>query len=90
MDDVTNAFSPDGDGVNDNWIINGIQLHPKNSVVIMNRWGDKLVEIKNYDNIVNVWDGKYKGSLVAAGTYYFIIQYFDDGQQKAGWLQINY
>lgn len=90
LDNVTNAFTPDGDGINDTWIINGIQLHPNNQVTIFNRWGNKMIEIGNYDNITNVWDGKYKGSLVAAGTYYFIIQFFDDGQQKAGWIQINY
>jgi len=90
LDEVTNAFSPDGDNVNDTWIINGIQLHPNNNVSIFNRWGDKMIEIKEYDNVTRVWDGKYKGSLVAAGTYYFIIQYFDDGQQKAGWIQVSY
>ncbi|HLP13710.1 MAG TPA: gliding motility-associated C-terminal domain-containing protein [Flavobacteriales bacterium] len=90
LDDVTNAFSPDGDGVNDSWIINGITSHPDNKVLIFNRWGDKMIEINGYDNITKVWDGKYNGSTVAAGTYYFTIQYFDDGQQKAGWLQVNY
>jgi gliding motility-associated-like protein len=65
-------------------------MHPNNKVVIFNRWGDKLIEIDHYDNVSKAWDGKYNGALVATGTYYFIVQYYDDGQQKAGWLQINY
>ncbi|HYG52671.1 MAG TPA: gliding motility-associated C-terminal domain-containing protein, partial [Flavobacteriales bacterium] len=90
LENITNAFSPDGDGVNDSWIINGIGSHPQNTVTVFNRWGDKMVQIDGYDNVTKVWDGKYNGSLVAAGTYYFIVQYFDDGQQKAGWIQVNY
>lgn len=90
LDDVTNAFSPNGDNVNDFWIINGIQSHPLNKVMIFNRWGDKMLDFTNYDNVNNVWDGKYKGSTVASGTYYFIIEYHDTNEQKAGWIQVNY
>jgi gliding motility-associated-like protein len=90
LDNVTNAFSPDGDGVNDTWIIAGIDQHPDNKVTVFNRWGDKLMHFNGYNNSTVVWDGKYKGTLVASGTYYFVIEYPDDGQHAAGWLQLNY
>lgn len=90
LENITNAFSPDGDGVNDTWIIAGIEQHPQNRVRIYNRWGDEMVVLDGYNNTTTVWDGMYKGVKVAAGTYYYVIEYMDDGQKAAGWLQLNY
>ncbi len=59
-----NAFTPDGDGVND-LFLKGVDL------TILNRWGQEL-----YKGIEG-WDGKYKGELVNEGTYFFIVTYKD-------------
>ncbi len=84
-----NAFSPDGDGVNDNWIIDAIFNHPDNSVTIFNRWGDKLVSFEDYDNVNIVWDGMYKGEILPSGTYFYVIEYLDINIQVSGWLQLT-
>ena len=52
------GFSPDGDGNNDFWTINGIEEYPNNTVMIFNRWGDMVFKIDNYDNNSNVFYGE--------------------------------
>lgn len=84
-----NAFSPDGDGINDVWIIDAILSHPDNRVTIYNRWGDKLVSFDDYDNVNVVWDGKYKGEMLPSGTYFYVIEYLDIQMQVSGWLQLT-
>lgn len=82
------AFSPDGDGVNENWIIEAAFVHTNNQVIIFNRWGDELVRFRNYNNVDVVWDGKYKGNVLPSGTYYYVVRYFDIEYQLAGWVQL--
>jgi len=84
-----NAFSPDRDGVNDNWIIDAIFNHPDNIVTIFNRWGDKLVSFDDYDNVTVVWDGTYKGEVLPSGTYFYVIEYLDINSQVSGWVQLT-
>jgi gliding motility-associated-like protein len=66
------AFTPNGDGINDRWIItNGACL--KNAwVKVFNRYGSVVYESGDYKND---WDGSYKGKPVPDGTYYFAINY---------------
>ena len=45
---VPNAFSPAGDGVNDTWVIDGLNQFPNNSVSIYNRWEEKVYKITGY------------------------------------------
>lgn len=86
-----NAFSPDGDGVNDTWIID----LPPNLIdivdlTIVNRWGDQIAFVENYDNNTNVWDGTYdaSGEPVVAGTYFYILEAHELGGKKTGWIQV--
>ena len=73
------GFTPNGDGINDYWQIDGISIDPKNEVYIFNRWGDKVWQTVGYDNASNRWDGKsYRGrNIVPDGTYFFIIKFQD-------------
>lgn len=66
-----NAFTPDGDGINDVFEIKGIGIN-KYSIKIYSRWGELLFE--SY-NIEDQWDGRWKGQLVAKGTYAYLIAY---------------
>ncbi len=87
--DIANAFSPDGDGVNDVWIIDGIIDSPNNSVHIINRWGDEVFSVNNYDNTTVYWDGRdMSGNDLSAGTYFYVIEYIDEGTSVSGWVQI--
>jgi len=89
LENVYNAFSPNGDNINETWIIEGAYTNSNNKVMIFNRWGDKLIELNNYDNVNVVWDGTYKGNILPAGTYFYIIEYRDLQKQFNGWVQIT-
>ena len=79
-DDTMYGFSPNGDGINDFWVIDGIEFHPDNIVTIYNRWGDAIFQTNGYDNYTNVFDGmanqktKTGGGRLPAGTYFFNIK----------------
>ncbi len=85
---VYNAFSPNNDGFNDYFIIDGIEGYLENTVFIFNRWGDQMQKIENYNNTSIVWDGTNKsGDNVATGTYYFIVE-VNGEQSQSGWIQV--
>lgn len=74
------GFSPDGDGINEFWIIDGIENHPDNTVFIYNRWGDLVFQVQGYDNVSKVFRGEANkltrlgAGQLPAGTYFFRIQ----------------
>ena len=66
--DFPNAFSPNGDGMNDIYRANtDYQSIVEFKAVIYNRWGQKLYE---WNNPAGGWDGTYKGNPVKQGVYY--------------------
>lgn len=67
---VPNAFSPNGDGVNDQWNIKYLDTYANCTVDVYNRYGAKLFASVGY---TIPWDGTYKGSAVPGGVYYYII-----------------
>jgi gliding motility-associated-like protein len=67
---VVNAFTPNGDGVNDTWNIKYLETYPGNTVDIYNRQGEKVYSSIGY---AIPWDGRYKGAILPTGTYYYII-----------------
>ncbi|MFC4263752.1 gliding motility-associated C-terminal domain-containing protein [Ferruginibacter yonginensis] len=72
---VRNAFTPNGDGINDTWKVydQAVCLKPNSVLVnVFNRYGSKVFESKNY---TNTWDGTYKGKPVPDGTYYAVIEF---------------
>jgi gliding motility-associated-like protein len=71
------GFTPNGDGINDSWIIDYIDLYPNNVVEIYSRWGDRLYRAVGYDNN-NPWDGFYNGKELPVGTYYYIVDLRDE------------
>ncbi|PIF63100.1 gliding motility-associated C-terminal domain-containing protein [Flavobacterium sp. 11] len=82
---VHNAFSPNGDGINEKFIIDNIDdtvCYPENTVEIYNRWGVLVFETKGYNNTSNVFDGISGGrstiqqsSGLPTGTYFYILNY---------------
>jgi gliding motility-associated-like protein len=64
---IVNAFTPNSDGNNDLWVIKNIELYPDNSLVIVNRWGNEVYSVKDYQNN---WDG----SQLVEGTYFYILK----------------
>lgn len=85
-----NAFSPNGDGVNDIWKIAYCSLL-EFRCWIFDRYG---TELYYYDDPQGGWDGTYKGKTVKSGVYYYVIQAVgSDGKKykKSGDINIiNY
>jgi gliding motility-associated-like protein len=68
--EVPNAFSPNGDGINDNWVIKYLESYPGATIDVYNRYGQPVFKSVGYDN---PWNGQYNGSPLPIGTYYYII-----------------
>lgn len=86
---VRNGITPNGDGNNDVWYIEGIESYPNNEVIIYNRWGDELVRFNGYDNTTIFWDGRNReGKLVPDGTYYYLLK-IRGKEAKTGWVQVR-
>lgn len=88
---VYNGFTPNGDGINDNWVIENIDNFPINSVSIFNRWGNKVWSTDNYNNNnTNFWDGKHSnGSTLTSGTYFYVIDIGNGKAIKKGWVELT-
>ena len=67
---VPNAFSPNGDGINDTWRILYLDSYPGATIEVFKRYGQKVFESTGY---TTEWDGYLNGSLLPIGTYYYII-----------------
>jgi gliding motility-associated-like protein len=67
---IVNAFSPNGDGINDVWILPGLEDYLQATVQIFDRYG-KVVH--RTTGLPKPWDGKLNGKALPVGTYYYII-----------------
>lgn len=79
---IPTAFTPNGDGKNDQWIIRGLNNNSK--VEIYNRWGSLLFSSTGYSE---PWDGTFDGKKVPTATYYYIIT-MEDGTSYTGFVRI--
>lgn len=82
---VPNAFSPNGDGINDVWKIQAIDAYPKSEVIIFNRYGQVITKRKG---AAKPWDGTYQGEPVPVGTYYYVIDLHEGQGKLTGWVMI--
>lgn len=73
-----NMVTPNGDGVNDVWIVKNIDLYPNNEVKIIDRSGRIIYSKNGYDN---TWDATLNGNPLPEDTYYYIL-YIDSGKWK--------
>lgn len=67
---VPNAFSPNGDGINDTWVITNLTDYQGNVVEVFNRYGQKVFYSNGY---ATSWDGRTHGNPLPVGVYYYII-----------------
>jgi gliding motility-associated-like protein len=76
--DVPTAFTPDGDQVNDTWVISNLDaIYPKSIVRIYNRWGNIVFESTEGNYEQNPWDGKFNLEDLPVASYYYFIEYND-------------
>ena len=84
-----NVITPNGDGLNDKWVIDCIENFPENNVIIFNIWGDEIIHFNNYDNVSQVWKGtRQNGQPLPDGTYYYILS-IKNGSTFTGWILLR-
>ncbi len=86
-DDLTlpTGFTPNGDGLNDNFVILGVDLHPVNTFKVFNRWGSLVYEKNNYQN---EWDGRNNdGEELPDATYFVLFE--ASGRQFATYVDLR-
>ncbi len=82
------GITPNGDGNNDTWIIDNIELYPDNSVSIFNRWGIEVWSGNRYDNSTVVWKGQNStGQPLPDATYFYVAKV--NGTTYKGWVQLT-
>lgn len=95
---IHNGISPNGDGINDKFVIEGITQFPDNRVEIFNRWGVKVYDQRSYNESDVMFTGYSDGRVTVnkkeklpTGTYFYIVTYTNgrDAIEKSGYLYIN-
>ena len=85
-------FSPNGDGINDLFVISGIDAFPDHRLIVYNRWEQKVYETKNYQND---WDGAPNMSygdnskLLPEGVYFYFFEESEGGKLHKGFIYIK-
>jgi len=94
---IPEAFSPNNDGVNDYFEIQGISKYKRVQIEIFNRWGNRVYSSSNYglgEGRDGYWDGvansgvRLGGGPVPSGTYFYVIR-FDNGEKISGSVYID-
>ena len=83
---IYNGFTPNGDGKNDYFTIDGLENFPNTRIIIYNRWGNRLFEDGNYQNN---WGGTWNDFLVPDGTYFYQV-ILEKGDIYSGYVQIHH
>lgn len=80
---IPEAFSPNGDGINDRLVIKGLEKYKTVGIEIYNRWGNIVFQSANYsgkNGDTGFWDGTVTSGMhtgsgpVPSGTYYYILK----------------
>jgi gliding motility-associated-like protein len=80
-----NTFTPNGDGINDTWIISGLNSYPNCLVTVYNRFGSAVFKSKGYSS---PWDGLIKANTLPTGTYYYVIDLGNNTSAISGYVAI--
>jgi gliding motility-associated-like protein len=94
---IPDAFSPNGDNINDYFEIPGIEYYDGNSIEIYNRWGNKVYEAKNYGiaTVPKYWNGKSNTGFrlgneeLPSGTYFYVINLGNGEKRMAGSVYLD-
>ena len=93
--EIPNVFTPNGDGINDVFIIEGIEDYPNNTVKFFNRWGNIVFQIQGYNNSDRVWRSDTNTGIIVGrkfvpdGTYFYVIDLGNGSRSMTGFTVIN-
>ena len=76
--EAVGGFSPNGDGVNETFVVSGIEDYPEATVRVFNRWGNRVFE--STTAYANDWDGVWDGNRLPAGTYFYLVEIPGEGE----------
>lgn len=83
---IPDVLTPNNDGYNDTWRIQGIQAFENVEIVIFNRWGDEVFVFTGtgsaYHEIQNQFDGIRNGKELPFGTYVYLLELGNDSVFK--------
>ena len=82
---IPNTFTPNGDGINDKWDIEGLIAYSNATVDVFTRYGVNIFHSIGYDIS---WDGTFGGKPLPVGVYYYKIDTKEYGQVLSGWVAI--
>lgn len=83
---VANVFTPDADGINDTWKIDGLENYPNSEVQVYDRFGNMVLQ-----KIVNgsfEWDGTFNSRKLPTGNYWYVLK-VSDGRLLNGWVLLK-
>ena len=84
---IADALTPDGDFINDDWVVGGLEDYPESKVMVFNRWGQKLFETQGGQER---WDGRFNGARLPIADYYYTIELFPGALPIRGTVTIKY
>ncbi|WP_243409446.1 Ig-like domain-containing protein [Pontibacter virosus] len=80
-----NAFSPDGDGINDTWSVPELKFYDEVSIQVFDRAGRRLFHTSNPEQ---GWDGRSQDGQIKEGSYFYIIEVKDINLVQKGVLTV--
>ncbi len=89
---ISMVISPNGDGLNDVLIVNHIEEHPANELVIADRNGEMVFKTHGYNNGTVVFAGMSNtGVPLANGVYYYTLVFYDQGKsvRRVGYFELR-
>jgi len=78
---IPNTFTPNNDGINDQWDIPDLAVYPNCNVDVFNRYGSLVYHSIGYPK---AWNGTYNRSPLPVGTYYYVIDLKNGTPKMAG------
>jgi hypothetical protein len=90
---IFDGLSPNNDGTNDYWRINGIETYSESSVRIFDRFNNLVFETTNYNNNSNNWRGQANVGIqtgnLPEGTYFYIVEINDGNKPYSGFVYLK-
>ena len=78
---IPNVITPNGDGLNDAWVILNLELYGTHDLTIVNRYGKVVLQTHAYQQ-------DWRGEGLSPGLYYYLLTTNRDHQSFRGWVQV--